>query len=106
MIGALVTFLVLYGLLYWLERNRTEVDAFSIGAVAVVPVLLVVLVSIGLAFLYPDPVALAVVPLLTLLVATFVLLLKIMRLSVGRSAAYTAVVLVLNVGLSFAVVNG
>jgi hypothetical protein len=106
MIGALITFLVLYGLLYGLERQRTEVDGFSIATVACVPVLLTVFVTIILGMFYRRPLALAVVPLATLLVATFLLLRKMMELPAGRSAAYTAVVFVLNVGLSLLLVRG
>ena len=106
MIGAFITFLILYGLLYWLERERTEVDAFSIGAVAGVPVLMVVLVTVLLGMFYPNPLALAFAPLAILLISTFVLLLKIIELPVGRAVAYTAVVFVLNVGLSFVFARG
>ena len=100
MIAAFITFLVLYGLLYALERKRTEVDGFSIATVAGVPVLCVVLVSVVLGFAYPDPLLLATLPLATLLIATFLLLRKMMEMPVGRSLAYTGVVLVVHVAVS------
>jgi len=100
MIGALVTFLVLYALLFWLERSRTEVDGFSIATVAAAPVMLAVVVKIALGFLFPHPLALAYLPLVAMLITTIILLLRMMELPAGRSAAYTVVVLVLNVGLS------
>jgi len=105
MVGAFVTFIVLYGLLYCFERGRTEVDGFSIATVAGAPVLLVFLVSVSLSFLYPHPVALAVLPLATLLITTFLLLFKLMELSAGRSAAYTVVVLIVNIGISFVLIG-
>lgn len=106
MVGALVTFLVLYGLLYALERNRTEVDGFSIATVAAVPVLAALLVTVALGLLYPNPVLLATVPLAVLLVGTFLLLRKMMDLPVGRSVAYTGVVLALNITLSLLLMPG
>ena len=100
MIGALFTFLVLYALLYVLERNRTEVDGFSIATVAGVPVLAAILVTVVLGLLYPNPVLLALLPLAVLLLGTFLLLRKMMELPVGRSIAYTGVVLVVNIALT------
>ena len=53
MFGAFLTFLVLFGLLKVFEREREDLDNFSIATVAIVPVLSVVLVSMALGFLVP-----------------------------------------------------
>ena len=101
MIGALITFAILYVVLYSIERTRTEVDGFSVATVAGAPVIGSVLVAIALGFLYPDPLLLAFAPLATLLIITFLLLKKLMELSTTRSIAYTTLVLALNVGIAF-----
>ena len=106
MFGAFATFLVLYGLLYALERKRTEVDGFSIASVVGIPLIASVLAMIGLGFLYPDPLLLATVPLAILLIGTFLMLKKFIELPTGRSLAYTVVVLVVNVALAVILAPG
>lgn len=38
LVGAFITFLILYGLYFAVERNQTEVDGYNIATVAGVPV--------------------------------------------------------------------
>lgn len=99
MIGAFVTFLVVFALIKVFERNRDDLDNFNIATVAVVPVITVILVRIGLGFLYPDPTLMLLLPALVLIGMTFGLLWKNLDIPAGRSAAYTVVVLLVNEGL-------
>jgi hypothetical protein len=101
MIGAFVTFLVLFGLVKTFERKRDDLDNFNIATVAVVPVLSVILVRIVLSFVYPDPTLMALLPAAALIGLTFGLLWKNLDIPVGRSVIYTIVVLVVNEVLAF-----
>ncbi len=47
MFGALITFLVLFGLIKIFERSRDDLDSLQIGMVAVVPILVVVVIRIS-----------------------------------------------------------
>jgi len=104
LLGAFITFLVLFGLIKVFERSRDDLDGFQVGVVAIVPFLVVVIIRIALGFLYPQPILLLVVPPLVLIGVTFYLLHKNLEISVGRSIAYTVAVVVVNevLGLVFA----
>jgi hypothetical protein len=106
MIGALVTFFVLFGLIKLFERGREDLDNFTIGTVAVVPVLAAILVRFVVGLLYPDPVILLVLPPLLLIVLTFILLWKNLEIPVVRSVSYTVVVVAVNEGLGFILAAG
>jgi len=101
MVGAFLTFLVLFGLIKVFERDRDDLDNFNIATVAIVPVLSVLVVSVGLGFLYPNPVLMMFLPTLVLIGMTFVLLWKNLDISVGRSVGYTAAVVVTNVVIAY-----
>jgi len=101
MFGAILTFLVLFGLLKVFEREREDLDNFSIATVAVVPVLSVVLVSMALGFLYPNPTLLTLLPPLILIGMTFGLLWKNLDIPFGRSLGYTLVVVIVNETLGY-----
>lgn len=96
MIAAFITFLVLYGLISVLERDRDDLDGFVVASVAVIPVLATILVRIVLGLLYPDPLLLQLVPPLVLIGLTFVLLWKHLEIPLGRSIGYTVVVVAVN----------
>ena len=104
--GALVTFFVLFGLIQLFERGREDLDNFTIGTVAVVPVLAAILVRFVVGLLYPDPVILLVLPLVLLIVLTFILLWKNLEIPVARSVLYTVVVVAVNKGLGFILAAG
>ena len=106
MVGALVTFFVLFGLIKLFERGREDLDNFTIGTVAVVPVLAAILVRFVVGLLYPDPVILLVLPLVLLIVLTFILLWKNLEIPVVRSVLYTVVVVAVNKGLGFILAAG
>ena len=101
MFGALITFLVLFGLIKIFERDRDDLDNFSIGMVAVVPIISVVVIQVALAFVFPEPTLMLISPLVALIGLTYFLLWKNLEIPKGRSAAYTVVVLLTNVVLSF-----
>lgn len=101
MIGAFVTFLVLFGLIKIFERKRDDLDNFSIATVAIVPILSVILVGGALLFFYPNPTLQMVLPPLVLIGMTFALLWKNLEIPVGRSIGYTAVVVLVNELLAY-----
>ena len=101
MIGAFITFLVLFGLIKIFERKRDDLDNFNIVTVAIVPILSAILTQIALGFLYPNETLLRYAPPLVLIGATFLLLWKNPEIPIGKSAAYTAVVVAVNEGLAF-----
>jgi len=101
MFGAFLTFLVLFGLLKVFEREREDLDNFSIATVAIAPVLFVALFSMALEFLYPDPALLTIVPPLVLIGMTFGLLWKHLDIQFGRSLGYTLVVVIVNEALGY-----
>lgn len=101
MVGAFITFLVLFGLIKVFERKRDDLDNFNIVTVAIVPVLSAVLTQIGLGFLYPDPTLLRFAPPVVLIGTTFLLLWKNLEIPLGKSFAYTAIVTLVNEGLAW-----
>jgi hypothetical protein len=96
MIGALITFVVLFGLIKVFERSRDDLDNFQIGTVAVVPILVVVIVRVVLGLLYPQPVLMMILPPLALIGSTFLLLYKNLEIPIGRSIGYTIAVVIVN----------
>ncbi len=96
MLGALITFLILFGLIKVFERSRDDLDSFQIGTVAVVPILIVVIIRVVLGLLYPHPVLMMVLPPLALVGFTFFLLYKNLEIPLGRSIGYTVAVVVVN----------
>ena len=106
MIGALITFFVLFGLVKVFERNRDDLDGFQIGVVAIVPVLVVVVIRIALGLLYPQPVLMTLLPPLVLIGVTFFLLHKNLEIPLGRSIGYTLVVVIANVALTMLLAPG
>ena len=106
MLGAFITFLLLFGLVKIFERGRDDLDNFQIGMVAVVPILCSIVVQVVLGFLYPDPTLILILPLLVLIGMTFFLLWKNLEISKGRSGAYTAAVVLVNFGLGFLLASG
>ena len=104
MLTILITFLVLFGLIKIFERKREDLDGFQAAVVAIIPVVSAMLVQFALAIVYPEPLALILAPALVLVGLTFYLLYKNLDLPLGRSIAYTVVVIVVNqaVALLFA----
>ena len=96
MIGMAVTFLVLFGLIKIFERDRDDLDNFTIATVAIVPVLAAIVVKVALAFLFPDPFVLLLVPAVVLIGFTFGLLWKNLEIKLSHSIIYTIVVAVVN----------
>jgi len=96
MLGALITFLVLFGLIKIFERSRDDLDGFQIGTVAIIPILVVVVIQVVLGLLYPQPILMLVLPPLVLIGLTFFLLYKHLEIPVGRSVAYTVTVVIVN----------
>lgn len=101
MVGAFITFLVLFGLVKTFERKRDDLDNFNIATVAVVPVLSVIVVSVVLGFLYPNPTLMLSLPPVVLIGMTFFLLWKNLEIPIGRSIVYTIVVLAVNETLGY-----
>ncbi len=96
MITILLTFIVLFGLLKVFERKREDLDGFQAGVVAIIPVVSAMLIQFALAIVYPERLALILVPALVLVGLTFFLLYKNLDLPLGRSIGYTVVVIVVN----------
>lgn len=106
MLGALVTFLVLFGLIKVFERDRDDLDNFNIAMVAIVPVLSVVVIQVVLGLLFPEPNLMLILPPVVLVGLTFILLWKNLEIPKGRSAAYTVAVLIVNEVLAFFLTAG
>ena len=104
MIGALLTFFLLFGLIKIFERKRDDLDGFTIGTVAVVPVLALVVVNVVLAFTIPESVVALFLPFIVLVALTFGLLWKHLDIPIARSVGYTMAVVTFNIvlGLFFA----
>ena len=96
MLGALITFAVLFGLIRIFERKRDDLDGFDIGMVAIVPVLVAVIIQVVVGFFFPEPLLMRVLPPLALVGFTFVLLFKHLEIPVARSIAYTLAVVTVN----------
>ncbi len=96
MFGALITFLVLFGLIKIFERSRDDLDSFQIGTVAVIPILVIVVIRVVLGLLYPQRILMLVLPPLVLVGLTFFLLYKHLEVPMGRSIAYTLAVVIVN----------
>ncbi len=96
MLGALITFVVLFGLIKIFERSRDDLDNFQIGMVAVVPILVVVIIQVVLGLLYPQPILMLALPPLALIGFTFFLLYKNLEVPIGRSIAYTVAIVIIN----------
>lgn len=96
MLGALITFAVLFGLIRLFERKRDDLDGFDIGMVAIVPVLVVVIIQVVVGFFFPDPLLMRVLPPIALAGFTFVLLFKHLDIAPGRAIAYTLTVVAVN----------
>ena len=106
MIGALLTFLLLFALIKFFERDRDDLDGFTVGTVAVVPVLGLVLVNIAIAFTVPESVIALFLPLIVLVALTFGLLWKHLEIPLARSVGYTIAVVVFNIVLGFLFASG
>ena len=96
MLGALIAFVALFGLIKIFERSRDYLDSYQIGMVAVVPVLVVVIIRVVLGLLYPQPMLMMVLPPLVLIGFTFFLLYKHLEIPLGRSIGYTVTVVLVN----------
>ena len=101
MLGALITFAVLFGLITIFERDRDDLDNFQISMVAVVPIIVVVLIRVVLGLVYPQPILMIALPPLALIGVTFLLLCKNLEIPVGRSIGYTVAVVIVNEALGF-----
>ncbi len=101
MLGALITFAVLFGLITIFERDRDDLDNFQISMVAVVPIIVVVLIRVVLGLVYPQPILMLALPPLALIGVTFLLLHKNLEIPVGRSIGYTVAVVIVNEALGF-----
>ena len=92
----LLTFLFLFALIYVFDRKRDDLDAFSIATAAVVPTIVVFLFRMAAGFLEFGVWA-SFAELGLLVVATYLVLNLNLEFSAGRSAAYTAAVLVFDI---------
>ena len=101
MLGALLTFLVLFTLIKIFERKRDDLDNFSVATVAVVPVLSIIAVRVTLGMLYPNPLLMLLLPVVILIGMTYFLLWKPLDIPGGGSAMYTIAVLLVNEGVGF-----
>jgi hypothetical protein len=98
MIGAIFTFVLLYALIYLFERQRDDLDAFSIATAVVVPTILVLVVHFMLRFAGIDRWA-GLVEILVLVVATYMVLTMSLAIRRARALTYTSVILVFNFAL-------
>lgn len=105
MIGALITFFVLFILIKTFERDREDLESFSIGMVAGAPIIAVVLVQIALGLVVPNSIFLLILPPIVLIGVTFFLLWKNLEISKGRSAGYTFAVVLVNEVLRYFLVS-
>lgn len=93
MLEALIVFGVLWVLIWSFERDRRdELDAFTVGTAVLIPMILAVLIQIlgGVLGFYPWS---AYAAWVGALLATFIVLWKMLQIPVKRSAAYTGSVL-------------
>lgn len=106
MVGAFISFLVLFGLIKLFERGRDDLDGAAITMAAIVPILIAVLIRVALEFLYPEPILTLTLPPLALIGSLFFLLYKNLEVPLGRSVGYTVGIVLLNEGLAFFLTAG
>lgn len=92
MLGILISFAVLFALIKIFEKDRDDLDDYSVATAAIVPGLLGLLASIGLTAAEAEQMISLLVPAAVVVLATFFLLWKNLELSLGRSIAYTVAV--------------
>ena len=95
MIGAILIFVFLYALIYFFERKRDDLDAFSIATAVVVPTIVVVLIRVGGYFLGLGPWT-ELLAIVGLIAATYLVLAKNLDIKPSRAAGYTAAVFAFN----------
>lgn len=95
MIGAIFTFVLLYALFYMFERQRDDLDAFSIATAVIVPAVLVFIVHFALQFAGVTTWS-GLIEILVLVVATYLVLTMSLGIRRARALAYTSVILVFN----------
>lgn len=100
MIGLFLTVLVLFGLIKLFEKERDDIETFNLITVAIVPAISSFLTMVAAGVFFPEFPLLQFLPLAVLIATTFGLLWKHLEIRAGRSALYTLVVVVLNIGLS------
>ncbi len=96
MISAILTFAFLYGLISFFERDRDDLDAFSIATAVVVPVIVTIFVQIGAGLIglaqWADLIGLG-----TLAIATYLILAIHLEIKASHAIAYTFAVLAFKV---------
>jgi hypothetical protein len=98
MIGAIFTFVFLWALIFLFERQRDDLDAFSIAGAVVVPTILVFVAHLGLRFAEIDRWT-GLIEILVLVVATYLVLTMSLAIRRTRALAYTSAILVFNFAL-------
>ncbi len=103
MVGAILTFIFLYGLIYFFERDRDDLDGFTIATAVVVPTIIMIFVQIGAGLLGLGQWA-GLISLAALVVATYLVLAIHLEIKRGHAIAYTAAVVVFNILLGVGLV--
>ena len=97
MISALLSFLVLLGLLWRFERDRARLDPLRVGLAVFLPLLRVIAMRVVSARAGIAPVAGEVAAVAVFLVATWCALWRLVAVPRGAAFVYAAVVVVVNV---------
>lgn len=95
MVGAAISFLVLFAALWLFERKKRDLDAFIIAVVVIAPVLILLLFSFGM-FLAGLGAAVPFAGPVLFLVTIVAALWKFLDLPIGRALAYGVLVILVN----------
>ena len=107
MLGGILIFLFLWGLIAIFERDRDDLDAFSIATAVIGPTVAVIVVRIASGLLGLGLWA-GLLELLALVVVTFLVLTMHLEVKRGRAIGYTVAVVVFNfaLGVGFILLTG
>lgn len=96
--GAITSFIFLYGALYLFERDRIKLDWFQVLVVALIP-MLIYLLKAFVTMLVALPPIVDVIGWLMMYPIVFLLLWKMVGVAKWRSAGYTGGLFALNIGI-------
>ena len=107
MLTGLLVFVFLYGLIAIFERNRDDLDAFSIATAVIGPTLAIVVMRIIGSVLGLGPWA-GLLEVLTLIIVTYLVLTKHLDFSAKRAIWYTVAVFFFNIamGVGYVILTG
>jgi hypothetical protein len=91
---SLLTFAFLYGLIFLMERGRSEVDPFLVAVAAIAPMISAFLLAFAAGIFGLPAIVTIWIWMITLIGVTFLVLLRTLQIPVVRAVGYTIAVFV------------